>query len=412
MSGKKIKLFIDIDDVLIGSSTLIQNYVENNTIFSKAKLEIIEQINRNCSFFTSKIRKECEMAKKEMRLPNLKRFPNMEKYSFDKPFSELSDKEKEYIYSAPIKDAIEYENIAIRMYNQFLELRDMFLENDNLRRGESKKYNYFLEGKKLLEFKSCISNNIDSLSNINEYCYKCALAISQDALQKGIAPNYRELVKMDNNDIIRTNVEENSNSFFAYEKPIEDINKCRGNDIFLYMLKNFEVKKTPSEEIVDYEKIYQQENVNKKAVRVIQKLLSSGMVDISFAITHHNGEREERAKRRLISEILPNTNFIGLRFHETEHNLERRTRSSKFKYASMICNYEHELMLLLDDSRDNCSDWEKNEGNVILYRPVTDAEKTTKVKRDEFNRIISFDELEEKVCEIYQNINCKRKVRK
>ena len=93
----------------------------------------------------------------------------------------------------------------------------------------------------------------------------------------------------------------------------------------------------------------------------------------------------------------------------TEHNIERRGRSSKFIKAYEYCGYDPELMLLLDDSIDNCKDWKGNNGKTILYRRVTDAEKSAKIERTEYNRIVNFTELDDAVRNIYVEVNSKVK---
>ena len=51
----------------------------------------------------------------------------------------------------------------------------------------------------------------------------------------------------------------------------------------------------------------------------------------------------------------------------------------------------------------------KESGKTILYRRITDAEKSAKIERTEYNRIISFDELEDMVKAIYLEVNSKVK---
>lgn len=404
-------LFVDIDDVLVSSSPLIQKQVNEKTIFKTSVLRNIEQLKRNCEYFVKEIEKECNVAFDEKRLPDFKRFPkelfevDVNNFNFDL----CSQEELNKIYLYPIGNAMYYLKVADLILNQFLEERDMFLENDNLPYGVSKNYNYPEEEKNIEMFKQMIVNNYKALTLVNEFCVNEVKNISINARNNGVVPDYGALVKMDSNDIIRTNDSNNDYEYYVYEKPIIDVQNCINGDVLGYALNNFDILKTPSKELINYDSIYQIENVNLKAVLMIKKVLLSESIKSMYIISHHNGDREFNAKNKLMQELFPGVEVIGLRFHDSEHNIKRRYRSSKFAAARRVCNLDAKYMILLDDSKDNCKDWVSNDGKVILYRKVTDAERTSKIENSEYPRITDFDYLEATIEDIVTTQKQKRK---
>ena len=120
--------------------------------------------------------------------------------------------------------------------------------------------------------------------------------------------------------------------------------------------------------------------------------------------------REELAKKRLIGIYFPEAEFLGMRFHAMEHCLNRRGRSSKYFNASKVYDLKNNYCVLLDDSKDNCNDWNKNEGYVIIYRKTTDAEMIGHKVEFDYPRIENFNSLEETLDEIFEKAKTKRKV--
>lgn len=398
----KYSLFVDIDDVLVYSSPIIQQQVNEKTVFKTVVLENIEQLRRNVLYFSKEVEKECQLAYKEKRLPDTNRFPkeifNIKNTNLK--FEELNDRDIQNIYIKPNSSCGYYLSIVNQILNQFLELRDMFLENDNLELGKAKEYNFSEEQKRLLLFKNKIIDSWDMIIKINKFCLSEATKISMNAKDNNIYPDYGDLVKTDSNDIIRTNINENDYTYFLYEKPIQDICRLISNDLLEYMLLNFNITRNASQELIDYDMIYQEKNVNKKAVLMIYKVMLSHNIDSLYLISHHNGLRECNAKKKLMKRLFPNGIFIGLRFHENEHNLERRDRSSKMDKAQTVCMSDPEYMILVDDSKPNCHDWQNKSGKVILYREVSDAEKTSRIENSEFLRITDFNMLEDAILKI------------
>ena len=411
MKKNNYSLFVDIDDVLVYSSPLIQKQVDEKTVFKTNILESIEQLRRNVIFFNKEVEKECYNAYQEKRLPDTKHFPKEifniknENLSFDN----LTDYEIQEIYVKPLTSGGYYLSVVNQIFNQFLELRDMFLENDNLEYGKAKEYNFDEERKKILLFKSKVIDSWDMITKINKFCLTEATKISMEAKFSNQYPDYGDLVKTDNNDIIRTTTNESDYNYFLYEKPIQDICKLVTNNLLEYILLNFNIERKESKELIDYDSIYQQKYVNQKAVLMIYRAMLSNNIDSLYLLSHHNGIRECTAKKNLMKRLFPKGEFVGLRFHATEHNLERRERSSKIDKALVVCDKEPKDMILIDDSKANCSDWQEKGGKVILYREISDAEKTSRIEKSEFVRITDFNMLEQALEEIM--VNEKRKVK-
>ncbi len=409
MKNKKV-LFCDIDDVLIKSSPFIQEYVNNNTIFKTEMLVTIEQLIRNCKYYVNKVEEECDNSLKENRRPNLSKFPNLD-INFDKLNYDYANYDEKYLICNNIKNAARYYLvIANSILNQFLEERDMFLELDNLPKGEGKKYNFEKEKINIDNFKNTLRNNYNALDLINKFCLSEVQRISANSRLNGTFPDYGALVKMDSNDIIRTNDNNEDGDYYLYDKPCLDVYKCISNRIVDYAIDNFNITPSKSSEIVNYHSFYIPKYALKSAVLALRKIMLKGEIDELCFITHHNGIREEDAKRLFVKLLFPNASFLGLRFHSEEHDIIRRKRSSKFEKAIKEYNLNPEDMILLDDSIDNCNDWEKNGGKAIIYREITDAEKTSEVKEFPYPRIISFDFLDEAISSVLKKNKVKEKV--
>ncbi len=387
----KLILLVDIDDLLVRSSDKLQSVLNNETNFKTSTLRMLEQLNRNCRYFYNRVERECNIARIEGRNPRLDMFPDLtlEGISFS---------------SAPLIVARMYLKKAEEFLNQFLEERDSFLEIDNLKSGEIKKFNYPQEFDKLAYFSDLYFNTKNGFHKINEYCLMEAKCISKKAKENDFFPNYGALVSMDSNDIIKTNSIKETEMYkekVLFEKPINDILETIHLEKSLYdIITNGKVFITPSREIVNYRDIHKVDNVNIEAVKLIKKIIYSGMVSGVYFSTHHNGNREEQAKIDLMNEILPNaTGFIGQRFHDVEHNVERRGRSSKaayaIKYLEMLLGIKiiPEQLILLDDSKANCKDIKSKKGIEILYKPRNDSEIINgKLEEMDYNRILTFDD--------------------
>ena len=392
-------LFIDIDDVLVNSSPLIQKQVEKYTPYAKNVLTMYEQLNRNCKFYAKEVEKECKTAYQEKRLPKLNLFPNFDNfdYEIDKEFNfdNLNNSQITHIYLDPVDFAKYFIKVANMLLSQFLEERDIFLEIDNLAYGKDKNYDYEEELVTLDFFDKLLKENRKALVNINHFCYGEIKKIVEAAKKDNAIPEFGDLIKMDSNDIIRTNdvTEKSSKEDVLYNKPIKEVGMCLDYEEHLEdIVKNFSLMQNASRELLDYDIIYQSENVNVDALKSVRDLLNTGMFKGAYCITHHNGLREKKAKQSLVNEILPGVGFIELRFHDSEHNLRRRKRSSKMHCVEKMNIGSNENFILLDDSKDNCKDWQENGGFPILYRKLTDAELIKNEKEDTgFIRVTEFN---------------------
>lgn len=403
VDGKEndLYLLIDIDDLLVRSSDILQAIVNEATNFKTEVLQMFEQLNRNCNYMVSVVEQECNKAKDENREPNLSQF---------KVFKGCKLPNDERKYTEPVKYVQYFADVANKLLNQFLEERDTFLEIDNMSKGSRKYFDRDKEINTIIEISEFIDNNKDFFHQINAFSLREAKkirnkAINQNKDGKLTIPNYGPLVKMDSNDIIKKNsIDKNKNKddksykeYVLYTKPIENIKNCirlekRIHDI----ISNARVfGNHQSKEIVDYRYIHRRANVNEEAVELIRKLIASGIFKGVYFSTHHNGGREEKAKIALMRELfpeIPEENFIGQRFHDEEHDGKRRGRSSKVIRAAHKLHVLPSQLVLLDDSKENCKDCKEHGGLEILYKPRTDSEIINgKIEDTGFNRILSFN---------------------
>ena len=377
-------LLIDIDDLLVRSSGLLQKTVNDNTNFKTEVLNMLEQLKRNCQYVVDEVTNECVRAMAKDEVPNLSRF---------KIFGDKIEKN----YSTYIDSAQYYYQVADKLYNQFLEERDTFLEIDNMEKGKRKYFNYERELAAISQIAEFIINNKEAFHKINEFCLEEMKRLINDAKKQNdennlTIPNYGALVKMDNNDIIKENSVnvKDSKEKVLYDTPLQKVVDCLKNENKMVdIITNSRVFYRESEEIVDYSKIHSLENVNWDAVNLIKLLLASGKFKGAAFATHHNGEREEKDKIKLMKVILPEVKgFVGQRFHDFEHDAGRRGRSSKSDKARDRLHIDPKRVVLIDDSLANCADCK---GIAILYRPKTDAEIiNNKVQETGYVRIFDF----------------------
>ncbi len=383
-------LLVDIDDLLVRSSDRLQEVLNEKTNFKTNILNMLEQLNRNCRYVLHQVEQECLIAKSENREPNLNQFPNYESYIFNK--------NDENCYEKATEIANDYLGSAFFLLNQFLEQRDTFLEIDNLPKGQIINFNYPKELDATVKLSETINKYKNGFYRINKYCLKEAERLVEEAKKTGSIPKYGDLVSMDSNDIIKGSRLNKETGLYkeniVYMKPLYEI----ANTITLLgnindIISNERVFITPSNEIVNYSKIHSLANVNWKAVGLVESLIHSGVFKGVYFATHHNGDRERKAKETLMQMIIPEADgFIGQRFHSTEHDGKRRDRSSKIDYASNYLQVPPESIVLLDDSKANCGDCRKKGGTEILYKPATDSELIKNCLEDTgYNRILDFD---------------------
>ena len=410
MENEEMYLFIDIDDLLVRSSPLIQKQVEAKTNFKTSTLKMLEQLKRNCQYLVDQVTLECKIKKEQKKLPDFSTFPILKDY-FQKQkissFDDINTYNEIIVYEEPINIVKYYLQVANKLFEQFLETRDMFLEVDNLPFGESKKYSVVDEVANLNYFIQLIYNNKYDLRDISEYALKEVKKISSLAKEArssypNYLPEYGSLVKMDTNDVIKNksseSEKEEGTNYLLLEKPVETLEGCFKNiDSMTDIIGNYsEIIFHKSKEDINYASIYKMENTNSDAIEAIKNLLNTGWFSKAFTLSHHNGGREEKCKRKITKEIFSDiqmgVEFIGQFFHQFKHNVLRRGRSSKIDNAMHLCGLKPHQMVLIDDSVDNCMDWYKKGGIAILYKPMTDAEKmTSTIQEFPFARIMSFD---------------------
>ena len=386
-------LLVDIDDLLVRSSDKLQEVLNEKTNFKTDVLRMLEQLNRNCRYFYAQVKKECDMARISGSMPKLDRFAIFDNIKFA----------RDDWYDKPVMISKYYIDIASSILNQFLEERDTFLEVDNMSRGESKIFDYKREMELINKYAEVICNNKNAFHKINCFCLKEILNLIHEAKKKNTddmitIPDFGALVSMDTNDIIKSNsisLNEMSNKeYILYQKPLDDIRNCINLEDRLYdIVINASAFTASSDEIVDYSAIHNEKNVNWEAVNLVEDLIHSDMFKGVYFSTHHNGKREEKAKIQLMQRIIPEaTGFIGQRFHDVEHNVIRRGRSSKIDKACEYLMIMPNQIVLLDDSKANCGDCKNKGGTEILYKPQTDSEIINgKFEDNGYNRILDFD---------------------
>lgn len=388
VEDRGLVLVIDIDDFIVKSSPELQKVVNAKTNFKTDVLNMFEQLIRNCSYLVDEVSEECKNAKDEGRKPDLKRF-----LIFDE-FVEGTDED---ITDRVIAAAEYYRRVAIELKEQFLEERDTFLEIDNMKKGMRKYFEYEKEMAKIIELANKVHNNKDAFHKINKFCLSEFERIVKDAKDNNKIPSYGALVSMDSNDVIKGSSvgDDASVEELYFNLPRKNLENCIKNEPrIIDIVTNADVFFKKSEEIVDYSKIHTEVNVDMKSVSFINRLIDSKKFKYGAFGTHHNGDREDGDKRSLMSRILPRVKeFVGLRFHDVEHNVIRRGRSSKITKVAHKLHILPEDVVLLDDSIANCRDCQKNGGLAILYKPMTDSEKINgRLEDTGFVRITDFSE--------------------
>lgn len=359
----KLCLAVDRDDVTVKSSPEIQKIVNAKTNFKTEVLEMFEQLNRNCSYFLGEVMRD--------------------------PFS--------YENWISVNTARYYVTIANMFLNQFLEERDTFLEIDNMPKGSRKYFNYDKEMDLIIKYSELIDKNRTAFHAINVFCLNRAEKIIYEAKKNHTIPKFGALVSMDSNDIIKMGSidEAVAMDYILYKKPLEKLINCIKNENRIEdIITNARVFFQPSQEIVDYSKIHSIENVNWEAVGLVEELIHSGLISYVYESSHHNGDRENRAKASLSHQILPEADgYIGQRFHDEEHDVGRRGRSSKISKIALTLGIEPNQIILLDDSIPNCRDCVGKGSTPILCKAMTDSEKINgKLEDIGLNRITDFND--------------------
>lgn len=396
--GKGIVLLIDMDDFLINmadkqQAILDKHEFKNGVRFKTRTIKMLEQLRHNCKYLISLVEKECNRAKETNSIPDLSRFPTFSNYKFD-----INDPNR---YENVIKHAQHFYDVADVLYNQFFEERDVCLEIDNLPKGGKIEFDLAKEHEQIEMCKRLIAENKASFRAISEFCLAEGTCLSNDARAKNAngelnRPDYGALVSMNSNDVLKKGDLELTDrakldrykEHVLYEKPLELLQNCVDNlDDLDDIVTNEAVFSMESEAVIDFDEIYNIENVNFEAVNFMKDLIRwapvAGITILGiFIATHYTGTREGEAKLRLARQIFPEIDGILLQFfHQYKHNVGRRGRWSKMDYALEVFNEMYgegvitaDMIHLSDDSSDNTNDCGKKHGISTNYKPQTDSE--------------------------------------
>ena len=105
-------------------------------------------------------------------------------------------------------------------------------------------------------------------------------------------------------------------------------------------------------EEINWIDIFDRATIINDSIGKIQLLRKSGIFDDVIILTKlSGGPHEERLKREIFGDYLPNTKVITLPF--------------VVKKSSVISDPENHV--LVDDEMRNCNDWQSKEGTAILF---------------------------------------------
>ena len=245
---------------------------------------------------------------------------------------------------------------------------------------------------------------LEYLISISKKTYEEVKRECERAQQLGVKPNLPYEVKISANDVIRNEV----NCDYAHKMYVEPIELAlRAYEKTLWDKEMFLERRdcflehdnllSRDQGMVDYDSIYTRENTNSNVHKTILDLYELGIFERMYEYSHHNGGREEQAKKLLnkvmFGDLAP---FIGLRFHlEKEGSTPRRSRSSKGLYIKKLFGLSSlSDCYLIDDSTTNLDEWVRCGGKAILYRPFTDEEIISGCIIDHersYPRIFNFD---------------------
>lgn len=375
---KKIRIFFtDIDGYLVNAD--IQKYVSQIELFGDDTIKDFEYI-KNCI-----------------------------KYMLDRARTNGNDIETiNHIEKV-------YNYVSSNMFEMLKEHRDCFLEYDNLRSFEEKKryLEKYQENPVLSQSAKEEASYMEYIINALTYA-KGLIEIEYNKYLRGEKFELPFSPINENNDIISYD-NENPESIMTraisslQRMEIYAMNREIGRDDFLtscLMCGN--------QEIVDYNKIYQRENIVEGSVDTLKYLLENNMVDMIVACSHYTGSREGIAKYNLFKKEFPFILMLPeslLKFHQEQPCMgKRRVRSSKdkqidimkIKIANLFGYDEDDIeVVLADDSYPNLVGLTNKTG--ILYRRLNSNEQNQdNYTYNGFIRQTSWDVVE--VSNIFGNI--------
>ena len=191
-----------------------------------------------------------------------------------------------------------------------------------------------------------------------------------------------DIFKSSSNKKTLTELEKEKQRIYHWYKEPYEISEKAYNDafkekeMFLEERDNFlETDNQLREEygVINYQDIYTTDYLSNGIHNLIKILHKSSEYSQMYCLSHHNGGREEYAKRTFIERNFPELTFLGLRFHLDRYEKgKRRPRSSKALHVMKKFNLRNlNNCILIDDSTVNLDEWVKYGGIAILYRPIS-----------------------------------------
>lgn len=121
--------------------------------------------------------------------------------------------------------------------------------------------------------------------------------------------------------------------------------------------------------LIDYEELYLDKNLYENAIEFIKQMIATkGENDFFIFISHRNPEREGIVKTRRLYELVPEIDAVlTLPFHKKAGCNEMNSKSAFIQEKLELPYLDN--CILIDNSRTNCIDWQKNGGTYIRYLP-------------------------------------------
>lgn len=235
-----------------------------------------------------------------------------------------------------------YKFASVNMFEMLKEHRDCFLEYDNLLTFEDKKK--YIENYQKNPVIEANSNEIPRYMEYIIYALKYAKLLIETEYKRVEREGGEKRLPFktinEDNDIIKyTEDEDPLKRATSALKRMEmyAMNQELGRDDFLTACMMASDKK-----IVDYDRIYQKENILPGLADGLKYLLDNNLVDIIVGCSHYTGPREANAKRNLFSKELPFILMLPeslLMFHNVPAQMgKRRERSSKNNQIDIMKN--------------------------------------------------------------------------
>ena len=150
----------------------------------------------------------------------------------------------------------------------------------------------------------------------------------------------------------------------VYGKEMQEI-ICELEDLKRLIKKHFDLKDQVLEETeekyrnkIDYNEIYQKNNVYIGVLELLWKIYDSKIFDLHISNTHVNAEREIIAKRDLLQKVFPPMKFVPIKYHtdpyKDQYGLLNKNRKPSDKVGRLlktIPTIDKKTTILVDNSR-------------------------------------------------------------